>query len=266
MVVGDPERPTAVRRRTRNADVTAERDEHAAADRLRDSSGSAIGSERLRGRAEIELAHPGSTDRVAVLVEHDRTPAGNRRERRSQPAPVPQPDLSERPVVARQPERPAHRRVDQTVREARDVERDLDRLKEKSTDPHVCPCVAIQDRQLRIGPEPAAGTVELREIVPQHRLGEIEISLVRHRDDCRGPERVERSGLDHDAPETAAGGCWVDDGSCDGGEIDCDREGADSPGASKLGAARALGTTTPVLAGDAAAPADAVLWVDPCAT
>ena len=168
-------------------------------------------------------------------------------------------------MVARQPERPAHRRVDQTVREARDVERDLDRLKEKSTDPHVRACVPIQDRQLGIGPEPATGTVEFREIVPQHRLGEIEIGLVRHRDDCRGPERVERSGLDHDAPETAAGGCWVDDGSCDGGEIDCDREGmtARRKQARRGEGARHDDSGTGCGRG---CSADDVLWVDPCVT
>ena len=55
MVVCDPDRPAAARRLAAHGDVAAERDEDAAAGRRRGCARRAIGRERFRRRAEIEL-------------------------------------------------------------------------------------------------------------------------------------------------------------------------------------------------------------------
>ena len=67
VVVGDPHRPAAVGGRTRDGDVAAEGDEHAGADRPCDRRRRAVGGERLRSRAEIELDAVRDANRPTAL-------------------------------------------------------------------------------------------------------------------------------------------------------------------------------------------------------
>ena len=223
VVVGDPHRPAAVRRRAGDGDVAAERDEHARAGRRRDC-----------GRAARSAASA-----FAVAPRSSSTPAGRARVRASSSSstllpheaacwrgrdapPVTLANEREGPVVAGRPELRAERRVDEPVR----------RLRAASSATRTSP-----SQQLPTGtraPAPAFAAGELR-VVPEAAAGEID-RVELGRPAARAPpgarpgsvtattavvpsaanDAVDRR-VAHDPPETTTGGEYDRTGAAAGG-------------------------------------------------
>ena len=89
VVLGHEHRPSARRGRSRDGDVTAERDERSRPGRLGDLAGGEVGRACLRGRAEIELHPSRDLQQPALVVERDLAPE-----------PTARGDLPEAPSVA----------------------------------------------------------------------------------------------------------------------------------------------------------------------
>src|SRR5579862_2072514 len=104
MVVGNPDRPAALRRGSRDGNVAAERNEHTARGELGSRSGDAVCRERLRGRAEVELDPRRHANLTSVLVELDRTPVPRRLERGLDEPTLAHPHPEVRAVVACEPQ------------------------------------------------------------------------------------------------------------------------------------------------------------------
>ena len=117
VVVGDPDRPAAgrLRRRRRRRRRRARRARRSRR-RLVGGGGAAVGRERLRGRAEVELGSGRHADGRALLVQLDDLPAGDAVEAQRRSRPVAGGDEAERAVVAGEAQRAADRRVDEPVR------------------------------------------------------------------------------------------------------------------------------------------------------
>ena len=100
-----PDRPASRRRLSGDRDVAAEAHEHAGPGRVRRCARRAIGGERLRRRAEVELDPSRGAHRAARLAQLDLAPPRGGLERRTEQPPVAGADDGHRPVVAGKPQR-----------------------------------------------------------------------------------------------------------------------------------------------------------------
>ena len=202
------------------ADVAAERDEHAASRRRlrgrRRRGRPRAPSRSRRGRAR----RPRAARRVEALrVELDCAPAWHPFEPRLEGVAVAGGDEPERPVVAREPERAADGRVDETVRGGRGVERRAQRLEQKRADAHGSARGQglVRARELAVGSEPAARAVDARQLGLDRGARSVEPHGVGYDDERSGAQRRERRCRGHEPPETTTGGAGVGAGAAGGG-------------------------------------------------
>jgi len=152
----DADRPAAGRR-TRDRDVAAEADEDGARRRGRSRARGAIGRERLRGRAEIELDPRRSPDDAAHGIEvHSVLPRG----RHEPEARAAGGDEGEVAIPPERAQRRADRRVDAAAGRLGRAERDADGLDEERPGGERLFAGAVQPAQLGVVAEAAARGVD----------------------------------------------------------------------------------------------------------
>ena len=174
--------PAAVRRRSGGSEITAEADQHAAAELVGDHRGAQVRGVRLRGRAEVEQC-PGRHGQQPAVQSYVR-PAGRASDGR--PWRIGEfglgRDTAGGPVgtvgVAEVPERATEGRVDGTLGGGRGGEGDTEQLGEQRAHRFRVAGAAGQPADLRAGPEPAGGRVDpgqlledQRDRLDQHGLG-----------------------------------------------------------------------------------------------
>ena len=179
MIVGDLDQPAPAGRLPGDREIAAKVDQHPTSNRVVSAARGAVGRERLGGRPEVELDAWRKLDASRPLIQSHRPPSpddgcahaygliGCLRDRR------------EVAVVADRPKRSADRRVEDAVRRLGGTERHGDRLDEQPAGANGTALRAVESRELRVRPKPAAGEVDRRELLLEDTAGSIQ---------CRSPE------------------------------------------------------------------------------
>src|SRR5438477_6770885 len=224
MVVGEADRPARSRRLPGNRDVSAQADEDAVSCRLGRRARGAVCRQGFRGRPEVELDLDRNPGCATFAIELDPPPDTARRGKRVKAAPVPETDEREGVVVACEPKRLAHRRIDSPVGGRRRDQGDFERCEKVVTDRDLLAAGAVQLDELGVVPEAAARTVDGLQLVFEHRARTVERFGTADGDERSRSQRTQRRGgrsrLAQVAPETAAGGDDGGVGDCAGGAGD----------------------------------------------
>ena len=160
--------------------------------------------ERLRRGAEVEHDAGGHPHRARALVDLDNAPPGGadraQRPRRG-------PDGVEVAVVAGEDQRPADRRVDVTIGQARRAQRREDGLDQERTDNDGAATGGVDAGDLAVVTKAAARAVDRVELALDGRAGRRQRRLaVDEQDGCRSQRPPGRARA-HDPPELAGGAC-----------------------------------------------------------
>ena len=184
----DPDPPAARRRLPRHGDVTAQPDQHPAADRLSDAVGGAVGGPGFGRRAEVQPGPGRHGQRARGRVQVDLAPPGYGPDGQIERRPV-RGDQAEVTVVASRRDRFPDRRVDVAVGELRGAQRHRHRHRQQRAQLDGPAIGAVQRDELGIGPEPAARGVQLGQVGRQHRPCRFEYRGVRHHEMHPAAER-----------------------------------------------------------------------------
>ena len=109
------------------------------------------------------------------------------------------------PVVANRSHRGAHGRIDETVRHARTVERDVERVDEARRDRNMLSGVCVDPREIRISAEAAARAIDVGDHVLAQSARFRQHVAVSDEHDSGGPECGEARLIrarGHDWPDT----------------------------------------------------------------
>lgn len=211
VIVCDADGPAGRRRLARNGDVAAERDENAGAAELGREPGAAVGGERLRGGAEIELDTRRESDRAGPRIDADDPPPGHAFEPGTERVRVALGDDAERRVVPGEAERPADGRVDEAFGRVSRGQCGLDRGEEQGGRRDFAAVGAHGPRELAVLAKAAARTVDGRELGRDECDRVVARGRIHHGDGRGRSERAEGTG--HEPPETTAGAAGVGAGA-----------------------------------------------------
>jgi len=152
-VVGDTDRPAAVRRIPRHPEVTAQVDQDASAHGGLDRGGRPVGGQSLGGGTQVEQYPGRDAHRRVTAIEFDPAPAarGHRRLAQGVGALAGQGEV---PVVAEPGQALPAGGIDITVGEFGRVQRDGQRVREQRADLDRAAAGVVDPRQLRIVAEP----------------------------------------------------------------------------------------------------------------
>src|SRR6476469_11102919 len=180
MVVADGHTPAAVRGRPG--------DRAAAAERVGDARGGAVGGQGLRARAEVELDAGRDSNAPAARIEAHAPPSGARGQlgRRCRVGT----EFVEVTVVSEVADRSSKGWVDGAVSRASDAQGDLYRLDQEIAHLDRVAVRLVDPRELGVGAEPAAGSVDPVEVGLEQLPGADDRARLSDKNRCRGPERA----------------------------------------------------------------------------